>query len=223
MTTYHLTKISGNAKTGAIPVSTTSADSCPDSCPLKSGGCYAENGKLGMHWRAVSNSKRGGDFQSFIDQIKSLPRGQLWRHNQAGDLPGVNGVIDSELLAALVIANKGKRGFTYTHKPLTLENKAAIQAANAQGFTINLSANNPDQVDSLLALNIAPVVTVLPENSPKVTYSKGGNKIVVCPAQTNNKTTCATCGLCQLSSRPYVIGFLAHGAGKKKAILNTNN
>ena len=25
-------------------------------------------------------------FESFVEQIKALPKGQLWRHNQSGDL-----------------------------------------------------------------------------------------------------------------------------------------
>lgn len=223
MTNYHLTRISGNAKTGKIPVSTSSASTCPDSCPLKSGGCYANGGKLSIHWQAVTSGARGVDFDQFADQIKKLPRGQLWRHNQAGDLPGENGKIDAPQLQRLVEANKGKRGFTYTHKPLTAENQKLIKQANIDGFTINLSANNSTEVDALMALNITPVVTVLPENAPKVTYSKQGHKIVVCPAQSNDKTTCETCGLCQRVDRPYAIGFLAHGASKKKALINTGN
>jgi hypothetical protein len=35
----HLTAKSRNVKTGAIPVSTTTAESGPDACPLKSRGC----------------------------------------------------------------------------------------------------------------------------------------------------------------------------------------
>jgi hypothetical protein len=223
MTNYHLTRISGNAKTGKIPVSTSSASTCPDTCPLKSGGCYAKGGKLSIHWQAVTSGARGVDFDQFAGQIKKLPRGQLWRHNQAGDLPGENGKIDSTQLQRLVESNKGKRGFTYTHKPLTDENQKLIKQANDNGFTINLSANNPSGVDALMALKIAPVVTVLPENAPKISYSKQGHKIVVCPAQSNDKTTCETCGLCQLVDRPYIIGFLAHGASKKKALINTGN
>ena len=220
MTIYHLTLSSANVKTGPIPVSTTSAETCPDSCPLKQGGCYAKSGPLGLHWAAVTNNKRGGDFDAFIKQIEGLPRDQLWRHNQAGDLPGDNLTIDAAALSRLVHANKNKRGFTYTHKPLTAENQAAIKAANQNGFTINLSANRIQDVDGLAALNIGPVVTILPEKGGKVTYTSGGLKVVTCPAQTNNKTTCATCGLCQKVDRGYAIGFIVHGTGKKKAIQN---
>ena len=62
------------------------------------------------------------DWQSFLSAIYSLPVGQLWRHNQAGDLPGIGNKIDVKQLGQLVKASEGKRGFTYTHKPLTKVN-----------------------------------------------------------------------------------------------------
>ena len=217
MHTYHLTPISSNVKTGRIPVSTTSADSCPDSCPLKSAGCYAKSGPLGLHWQAVTSNKRGSSFDEFIEQIRRLPRGQLWRHNQAGDLPGLNETIDNESLERLVNANKGKRGFTYTHKPMTPENAAAIKAANQNGFTINLSANSLQHADQLKALNVAPIAAIIPSDSKKTFKTSGGNKVVTCPAQTSERVTCEKCKLCSLANRDYIIGFLPHGTGKKHA------
>lgn len=217
MHTFHLTRISNNQKTGKIPVSTTSADTCPDSCPLKSAGCYAKSGKLSMHWNAVTANKRGVDFETFIESIRRLPRGQLWRHNQAGDLPGLNETIDKVALERLVQANRGKRGFTYTHKPMTPENMAAIKVANANGFTINLSANSLSHADQLKALNVAPIAAIITSDSPKTFRTSGGNKVVTCPAQTSERVTCEKCKLCSLSSREYIIGFLPHGTGKKHA------
>ena len=217
MTQYHLTRISSNVKTGKIPVSTTSADSCPDSCPLKTAGCYAKSGKLSMHWNAVTANKRGTSFDDFIEQIRRLPRGQLWRHNQAGDLMGLNETIDNESLERLVNANRGKHGFTYTHKPMTPENAAAIKAANLNGFTINLSANSLNHADQLKALKVAPIAAIIPSDSPKTFKTSAGHKVVTCPAQTSDRVTCEKCKLCSLSSREYIIGFLPHGTGKKHA------
>lgn len=54
--TYHFTRVSGNAKCGPIPVTTTSADSCPPTCSFKGNGCYAESGPLAMHWKADRKS-----------------------------------------------------------------------------------------------------------------------------------------------------------------------
>ena len=213
----HLTLKSANAKTGPIPVSTSSAATCPDACPFKAGGCYAKGGPLALHWAKVTSGERGLTFDAFCDEIKSLPDGQLWRHNQAGDLAGDGDNVDCQTLRQLVNANEGKRGFTYTHKPLLPHNLLAIREANNGGFTVNLSANNPTHADELLTHGL-PVCTVLPANvKPQGNFTPNGAPIVVCPAITGKKANCAECGLCQSQNRKFVIGFPAHGASHKKA------
>src|SRR4030095_3084819 len=131
---YHLTVKSGNRKTGGIPASTTSSDTCPDACPLKGGGGYAKGGPLFLHWRKVSQRQRGVNLEGFCQSIAALPEGTLWRHNQAGDLPGVGDTLDRAALAAIVAANTGRRGFTFTHKPVrTRADRLAIARANRAG------------------------------------------------------------------------------------------
>lgn len=228
MTYYHITPSSSNAKTGSIPVSITGKQSCPDTCPLNNGnGCYAGAGPLVIHWRKVSEGSRGTNLQGFASAIAKLPKGQLWRHNQAGDLMHHQGYIDIMHLAAIVKANKGKRGFTYTHHIVehghgdrAEHNQQAIKKANVEGFTINLSANNPAHADALLALNIAPVVTIVDEWKPgdsKTQQTPAGNIIVICPAVTSDDMNCAKCGLCQMQNRKSIVGFPVHGTQKKKA------
>ena len=216
MKTVHLTLKSANAQTGPIPVSTTSALSCSDTCPFKDNGCYAESGPLALHWRAVTAGERGLDWQSFCDAIAALPAGQLWRHNQAGDLPGLGDTINPAALDMLVQANAGKRGFTYTHKPATPENLAMIRAANEAGFTVNLSANNLHHADELADTGAGPVVVVLPANAPAKTATPAGRAVITCPAQLRDDISCADCQLCARPDRPKIIGFLAHGTGAKK-------
>jgi hypothetical protein len=217
----HLSKRSRNSKTGPIPVSTTSADTCPDACPLKNGGgCYAEaNFHLRQHWNKVTSGARGDNWDTFCSDIAALPEGRLWRHNQAGDLPGQGDAIDAAALRDLVEANEGKRGFTYTHKPMTPDNQIAITAANNHGFTVNLSANNTTHADELASLEIAPVVLVLPstaQGNVKV-ETPAGRRVVVCPATYREDITCASCGLCQVRDRKVIVGFPAHGAAEAAA------
>jgi hypothetical protein len=232
-TQAHLVLKSENQKTGPIPVSTTESRTCPLSCPFMGAGCYASGGPLSMHWKRVSSGANAIDWQSFCKAIASLPSGQLWRHNQAGDLPGPGETIDTAELTSLVLANKGKRGFTFTHKYRTASNLKAIARANANGFTINLSANSPRHADQLLKTGAGPVVCVLPAVAQKpqkqlhkvsmanvpapFSVTPGGTKIVVCPATTRDNVSCATCGLCQRANRDYVIGFPAHGFQTRKA------
>jgi len=221
----HLTAISSNKKTGRIPVSTSTAAWCPDSCPLKrkwniwtgkwEEPCYAGHGHLAIHWNKVSAGERGTDWNTFCQSIRKLPKNGIWRHNQAGDLPVDQNHIDTGKMQQLIKANRGRGGFTYTHHNPT-DNAEIIAESNNNGFTVNLSANNPTQADTYAALNIAPVVTLVPENTAKVSFTPGGRKIVVCPAISSNKVTCQSCRLCQKVNRP-IIGFTPHGSGKKSA------
>jgi hypothetical protein len=45
---FHLTRVSSNAKTGKIPVSTSSKATCPATCPFMGNGCYAASGPLAI-------------------------------------------------------------------------------------------------------------------------------------------------------------------------------
>lgn len=217
---YHITLKSRNVKTGPIPVTTTSAKTCPPSCPLAAQGCYAKGGPLAIHWRKVTEGKAGGSLEALCGTIAALPEGTLWRHNQAGDLPGEGNTIDKADMLALISANEGKRGFTYTHKPAQHgANADLIRFANAKGFTVNLSANTLDHADKLAALDIGPVVVVLdaPEGQRADTVTPEGRKVVTCPATYRDDITCASCKLCAVRDRAVIVGFPAHGAAKRAA------
>lgn len=216
---FHITRVSSNKKTGPIPVTTSSENTCPTTCPLYGKGCYAKAGPLALHWRKVSdpNEKRSLSFTELLAEIQSLPNGQLWRHNQAGDLPHDNGTIDYQYVSSLIKANKRKRGFTYTHHTLNEYNKAVLRECNAKGFTVNHSADNVQgAVKAYKELSGIPVVTLLPMDAPNV-QTVSGVKVVACPAEKSDKVNCANCGLCADSKRDYVIGFRVHGTQKKAA------
>lgn len=212
----HLTPRSANAKTGPISVSTTTADTCPDTCAFKHSGCYAEGGPLLRHWKKITKRERGTSWRVFCASIKALPQTQLWRHNQAGDLPGDGKRIDSAALEMLLDANEGKRGFTYTHYLPDTFNAPIIAMANRHGFVVNLSADSLAQADEYAEMGIAPVVTVLPAAQMENTATPAGRRVVICPAVTRDDITCATCQLCARSPREAIVGFPAHGSGVKK-------
>lgn len=216
MYNVHLTPKSANVKTGPIPVSTTESATCPPSCPFSNGACYAKGGPLAIHWRKVSDGSRGGNWSSFCDTVAGFEPGQLWRHNAAGDLPGIGESIDAAALGELVKANIGKRGFTYTHKTNNPENFQWIRAANEWGFTVNLSANDLDHADQLADTKAGPVVTVLPIDGPRKLFTPKGRPVITCPATYMENVSCATCKLCAISTRHTIIGFPAHGNAKAK-------
>jgi hypothetical protein len=206
-----------------------------------------------MIWKALSSTVAGERFKSgrnmlqsltwsqFCSAVSALPEGTLWRHNQAGDLPGIGDDIDAAALANLVEANKARRGFTYTHKPADaathLANNCAVQSANYHGFTVNLSANTLAEADTLAALAIAPVVAVIPADQGRkakgdtwleteaeyrarvdvVQATPTGRKVSICPATYLDNVSCATCQLCQRGTRKSIVAFPAHGTSKAKA------
>ena len=230
------TPISGNAKTGPIPVSGSPSTTCPRTCPFapkegKPNGCYADYGPISWHWSRLDKKQTGIEWKEFLVKIKQLPRHTLWRHNQFGDLKkNRDESIDREALAQLTDANKDRRGFTYTHHVVLDEqgpkiaekNRWAISEANKGGFAINLSGNNIGHADKLKALNIAPVVCVVPHDTPNTSFTPAGNKIIVCPNTYRKEITCAHCRLCAVSGRSVIIGFKAHGMGARhvEAIAN---
>lgn len=213
---YSFIRVSMNGKTGPIPVTYSNKQTCPDACKLKNNGCYAENGHVSIHWNRLDHT--GLSFEEMCDKIRALPRRTLWRHNVAGDLPGQGDIIDHVMVNALAKANAGKRGFTFTHKPVgrsgqALINATIIDAANRSGFTINLSAEGLKSADKLYDLGIAPVVVVVPIDAPKHMKTPAGRRVVVCPAE-SDVIQCSNCGLCANADRKGIVAFRAHGVRK---------
>jgi len=209
------TPVSTNRKTGPIPVSTASHHTCSPDCPFRNKGCYAASGPLAIWWAKLDTGAWGMSWKAFLKQIKTLPQGTFWRHAQAGDLPGRGNVIDRKRLRELTAANRGKFGFTYTHKPLSKSNLAAIREAVKHGFAVNLSSDGPSMADRLFDSGL-PTVTIVPLGTPKVSYTPKGRQIIICPVQTGLKDSCATCRLCARAKRRFIIGFLPHGVHAKE-------
>lgn len=220
MIKVNLVRVTANKKTGPIPVSYTTPDSCPDACSLKKNGCYADSGPMHYAWRKAES--HGVEWQAFCDKIAALPNLQLWRHNVAGDLPAASrqsNTIDVDALRELIAANKGKRGFTYTHYPVSNEsNRFAIALANARGFTVNVSCETYAEADTAVGYGIAPVAVLQEIDAPRVSFTPAGNRVVTCPATYREDVTCQSCELCYNISRRVIVGFPAHGTSKRKVI-----
>lgn len=242
MDKYLITLRTENPITGPIMVTTSPRFTCPLTCAFRKGNntetagvCYAEHGALGgFIWtlldrspagRHIMNGVRVHDFSELLYAIRSLPSGSLWRHNIAGDLPSNNRTtIDASSLNALVEANSGRKGFTFTHYDVltNLANRLAIAEANKNGFTINLSGNSLEHADQLADLRIAPVTTILPAETTANATTPNGRTVVICPTSTHG-VTCADCGLYARASRSTIIGFPASGGLKDRIKKETNH
>lgn len=164
--------------------------------------------------------------RNFAPRSRHCLRGLCGATIRRVNLPGVSDTLDTSALGELVAANQGRRGFTYTHKPLSkATERKVVKSANAAGFTINLSGNNPSHADTLADLDCGPVVTVLPgtvQGNVEM-YTPAGRRVVVCPATYREDVSCATCGLCSRANRKTVVGFPVHGTSHKRAAAATQN
>jgi hypothetical protein len=214
-----LTVNSENRKTGKIPVSMTSKDSCPPTCGMLP-FCYAKTSNLGCTWEHLSqgNLASGISWESFCEAVRALPTATtIWRHNQAGDLPGFRGKLSRPKCLALAQANNhhyNRGGFTYTHYAPTRHNRAIISEMIELGFAINLSADSLGHADYLAAFNVAPVAVVLPSTGINCKTPEG-RTVMVCPHATRG-IQCCECRLCQKLSRKTIIGLPAHGVFTKR-------
>jgi hypothetical protein len=208
--------VSRNSKTGAIPTTTSDRQTCPTTCSFYEKGCYAKYGKQAVHWKKVSNAERGLPWNEFVSAVRKIAKGQLWRHNVAGDLPHNDGNIDYLKLRQLIGANKGRKGFTYSHHILNDHNVVCLQNANMMGFTVNASCQSVDEADRVMTEHEIPAVAVVHSDKTDRFYTtSSGRKVITCPATIHENVTCATCGLCQKADRDFVIAFPSHGAAKK--------
>lgn len=224
MTFYSMTMVSRNKKTGPIPVVTASRDTCPTDCPLLNNGCYADHGPLRLVWDRVTRGEGPSfTFERLLAAVKGLPRGQLWRYGQAGDLPATK-----EQVVDLAKASQGRKVIAYTHK----RDFDVYRTIQKYGFYVNLSASNLDEADQLSKTGL-PVVVVLSSEYERrkdetlkdfrqriggsLSFStQDGNRVAICPATYLD----TNCSLCQVCSKPRVggtiIGFPAHGTKKKQ-------
>lgn len=213
MNNFSFIAVSTNKKTGATPVTRTDKSSCPQSCGAYA-GCYAKSGPSVINWNKLNNG--GLTAIELSAKLLELPIGTMWRHNEAGDLAGINEEIDVAQMDLIVNANSRRKlkGFAYTHKK-SMQAIEYVKQTNKKGFTINISCDNMDEVAKYHAMGL-PCVTIA--QSDKKVDKIGNIKMVQCPAEYNEKITCKSCGMCANSGRDYVIKFTPHGTAKKKIV-----
>lgn len=212
---YQFTRKSSNLKTGPIPTTMTEKSSCPSSCPLRNNGCYAENFPLALHWGRVADT--GISAHELADKLATLPTGQLWRHNVAGDLPTLaDGTIDMGEMSPILYAVRVRqlKTIVYTHHMLTRSNIERLQELRSLSVNVNASCESLNQVNHALDNGINAVM-VVPVGSPK-REKIGNTTLIKCPAQYLENVTCASCGLCARDrvGKRVAVTFEAHGARK---------
>ena len=199
-THYKLVPQSGNRKIGPIVAIYAPFSTCPTSCLLNRAGCYAQGRIEGIieRWRALSS------IFDICRELDNLPA-QLVRYGVTGDLPGNGEEIKHEEIDRLFRSLSRHTAIVYTHyreKPLA----EALTLAAISGITLNVSCDTLSEAEKYQKLGFPTVVTV-----PLSFKERKG--IVICPAQSQKGTTCATCRLCA-SERNSTIAFIAHGPNR---------
>lgn len=226
---------SSNAKTGNIIQSYSSRATCPEKCPLKDGGCYAEGYYTRKLWDRCDNPEdtryvanrdqlRLALLEATIQHIKGSPN-VLFRHNVAGDV-AIEGtsVIDINRVNILADAVKYVNtlfpdsliGYTYTHCEISEYSAGIIHEAASKGFLINASCETVSEVMQAKALGINTVITSIDPDETKKALRASGVVGVQCPAQTHDGRNCEECRLCARDRKATVI-FGIHGKTAKKA------
>jgi hypothetical protein len=207
-------------KTGNVPASYSAKESCPDSCSLKEGGCYA----WGLFYLNILGAKiNDGRIQygTLKDALKDRnPLAKIVRHRIAGDI-----LNDAEetYKECKVIEDEGLINIGYTHnwKDKSAEKLKKYFRASCDSMEEVLEARK----------NGWGATLVVQEPAPKRLQLPNGEFAIKCPARVgveNKKDiTCNSCTLCKITDKTIAttVMFEIHGnaATKKKANLSILN
>jgi len=218
MRKVHWVSSSSDKKIGKVLASYSTKDSCPDSCTLKSGGCYA----WGLFYLNILSSKIDSGRikrKSFSEALKEKnSAAKIARHRVAGD---VVGDVSETLAECEQVEKSGLINIGYTHtwrekdsQPLKKWFRASCQSfqeleeARSMGWSTTL----------IMSESLIP--------SKKFTM-KNGESAFLCPARIGEKgkkdITCNDCTLCKVDdkTRDKTVVFAAHGnASTMKKIIN---
>jgi hypothetical protein len=213
---YSFTSHSHNKKLGNIAAISTSSNSCPNDCALKS-ECYAKFSFTGIHWRALD--LKGLDFNQLTSLIDAMKKRSKMRFNVMGDLSHNNGIIDSVKLLKLanIIKNRFIETILYTHHNINnVLNVKALKMAFDKGLHVNISCEDTTKANQALNYGLNAVI-VLPTGSIHKVIKTDNLTIVRCPAEYKKGFTCSDCMLCSQNrvDRKLIIAFTSHGSSKK--------
>lgn len=212
---------------------------CPENCPWKDAGCYAQSGFTAHALRmldAAAGSMTGVEvIEREAAELRKLfmprKRGRNGPHNTgripqdgarggrdlrlhvSGDVPlvGIERAVNALAQAAWDWRRRGGGAvWTYTHQ------WRAVARAFWGPIRVLASCDRPEEVREAreLGYGAALVVSRFPNADRAFNIPGVPGVVVPCPAQTKTTVTCATCRLCfaDLNLLNITIGFKAHGS-----------
>jgi len=205
MRKVHWVSESSDRKIGPVIASYSTVDSCPDSCELKSGGCYA----WGLFYLKILSGKidKGSiKIKNLTDALADRRlSAKIVRHRVAGDIVGD---VDQTLVECQQVESASLINIGYTH---------AWREEEAQPLKkyFRASCNSLKDVTEAHA-NGWSAALVVTGNVPKSTIIDG-KKAINCPArhgvEGKKDITCNDCTMCKISdkTKDIVIMFEVHG------------
>lgn len=208
-------ELSQNRKLGYVSSTYASQVSCPESCPFRNAGCYAENGRMALHTRKLNDSPVS-DYIEVAEAeaaaIRTLSGRFPLRLHVVGDCKTKEA---AEIVSKAADEHRAKRGqpaWSYTH--------AHDVPREAWGnVSILRSCESAEQVEQAFEAGYAAAM-VVPEFKKDSAYEVApGLTGIPCPEMTGRAQSCEECGLCmrddKLRASRRVILFAAHGNRKK--------
>jgi len=202
----HWVAQTSDKKTGKIVVSYSPESTCPDSCSLKNGGCYA--------WGLFYLKKLSRDIESGFTKARTLKEAlegrrkdcKVVRHRVAGDVVGdVSGTIEE----CLMVEQEGLTNIGYTH---------CWEEDEAQPLKGYFRASCQTIEEAMRAREMGwGVSLVVPKGVSKFLTLPNGEKAIKCPArygvEGKRDITCNDCTLCKITDKTVAkaIMFEVHG------------
>ncbi len=206
MRKVHWISASDDKKTGKVVASYSTKESCPDSCSLKTGGCYA----WGLFYLNVLSSKidKGSIKIRTITEALSerLHNVRIVRHRIAGDTVGD---VPETLAECRLVDGEGLINIGYTH------NWKAEEAAPLKEY-FRASCSNLEEVMEARSMGWSATL-IVPKGTPKTISLPNGEKAFMCPArhgvEGKKDITCNDCTLCRVDGKTQdkTVMFEVHG------------
>ena len=210
-------EISDNSKTGRVSATYVSQQSCPDSCPLRGNGCYAEHDFVQFttnRLNAVGTVTVDTLAEEEAAAIRTLSGRRALRLHVVGDCKTNKAAKTVSAAAADHTTKHGKPVWSYTHAWREVSPKSWA------GVSILASCETTTDVKKAHRKGYAAAIVVTKHDQPKA-YVRDGVRILPCPQQTQKSANCESCQLCWKSDfllkSKTVIAFETHGGGEKKA------
>lgn len=207
MRKVHWISQTNDKKTGSIPVSYSPPSSCPDSCNLKTSGCYAWSlFYLGILGKKIQDETI--KFKSLTTALSERRQGtKVVRHRVAGD---VVGDVEETLNECRIIEEEGLINLGYSHcwKEDTAQPLKSYFRASCQNLT---------ELKEARAMGWAATL-IVPEGSPKKLKLPNNELAFMCPARHGvagkKDITCNSCTLCKVDdkTRAKTVMFEVHGS-----------